>query len=108
MKVTIRRGRNHDQIKQARVEHLFGIGKAGEICSEFAGSSQALGLGITNGNEAQPRGVLYRQIVLVADGTVCQEANANRCGPRHRFYLITRSITIIRRATTFCAKTKNS
>ena len=75
--VTIRGSGDHDEIQQARVEHLFGIGEAAEVGGELTSRVDALWIGVTHGGECEPGCGLHRLIVFVADGAVGEETDSD-------------------------------
>ena len=75
--VAVRGSGDDDEIQQARVEHLFGIGEAGEVGGELAGRVDALRIGVTHGGQRESGCGLHRLIVFVADGTVGEETDSD-------------------------------
>jgi hypothetical protein len=76
--MSIGRGRHHDNIDQAGIEHLLGIRESGYIRCEFSGSRNALRVNVADRSQLKPLGVLNCLIVFMADSAVRQESYSHQ------------------------------
>lgn len=77
MKVTIRWSGNNNEVEKTRVQHFSRVAKRGGLRGKLPSDVDTLWIGVTDRDEFETDGVLYGEVVLVANGTIRKEADAN-------------------------------